>query len=100
MDDPYGWRDGFQQPHIEPGQSNAWSGWIKYQVPDRATLEDIQVAGWFLNYGTAYWNLVPRQVVQVTPTQTPVPIQQRPLQVVQRISDRPGAAEIDGRQRG
>jgi hypothetical protein len=98
--DPYGWRDGIEMPYIQTGKSNSWSGWIKYQVPGNATLEDIQVSGWFLNHGTCYWNLVPRSFVQVEPTSTPAPTAAPVREVISRTSDRPGAAVIDGRQRG
>ena len=99
--DPYGWKDGFAEPRIEPGQSNAWSGWIKYQVPEKATLQDIQVAGWFMNYGTPYWNLVPRNITQVLPipAATVITIQVPQQQAVDRTGERPGAAVMGGRQR-
>ena len=99
--DPYGWRDGIEMPYIQTGKSNSWSGWIKYQVPDSAELKDIRVAGWFLNHGTAYWNLVATNFSQVTATPTPaaggiqIPVQQD----VERRSDQPGAPVIDGRIR-
>ena len=98
--DPYGWRDGIEMPYIQTGKSNSWSGWIKYQVPDNATLEDIQVSGWFLNHGTCYWNIIPRSFVQVEPTPVPaltaVPISG---EVISRTSDRPGSPVIEGRER-
>jgi hypothetical protein len=97
--DPYGWKDGYLQPRIEPGESNAWSGWIIYQVPEKAKLKDIQVAGWFMNYGTAYWNLVPREVVQVIQTPAPAPEIPGTLQVVERVGERPGSQQITRRQR-
>ena len=97
--DPYGWRDGYAQPRIEPGRSNAWSGWITYQVPEKAELRDIQVAGWFMNYGTAYWNLVPREVVQVTQVPAPAPVVPKVLQVIERAGERPGSQQVSGRQR-
>lgn len=100
--DPYGWRDGFQMPYIVTGKSNSWSGWIKYQVPVAAELQDIQVLGGFSNYGTPYWNLVDRDVIQVEQTSTPRPAPTRaPVwEVANRASDRPGAPVINGRQRG
>lgn len=99
--DPYGWKDGFYQPRIEPGKSNAWSGWIKFQVPEKASLEDIQIAGWFLNYGTAYWNLVPRSIgqVQEIPTVTAKVTPQITGQAIDRIGERPGSEIIEGRKR-
>jgi hypothetical protein len=98
--DPYGWRDGIEMPYIQTGKSNSWSGWIKYQVPSAAELKDIRVAGWFMNHGTAYWNLVDVSFVQVAPTPIPAPTIRPDQQVVNRVSDQPGAPEIDGRQRG
>ena len=97
--DPYGWRDGIEMPYIQTGKSNGWSGWLKYQVPSAAELQDIQVAGWFYNHGTPYWNLVDREFVQVEPTPTPAPTQAPVREVVERMSDRPGAPVIDGRIR-
>jgi hypothetical protein len=98
--DPYGWRDGIEMPYIQTGKSNSWSGWIKYQVPDSAELKDIRVAGWFLNHGTAYWNLVATNFSQAAATPTPAGVTQTPVQQdVERISDRPGAPVIDGRIR-
>ena len=98
--DPYGWRDGIEMPYIQTGKSNSFSGWIKYQVPSAAELQDIQVSGWFYNHGSPYWNLVDREVVQVIPTLTPAPTPAPVREVMNRMSDRPGAPVIDGRQRG
>lgn len=97
--DPYGWRDGIEMPYIQTGKSNSWSGWIKYQVPAAAELQDIQVSGWFLNHGLCYWNLLDREVVQVIQTPTPAPTPGPVREVFSRYSDRPGAPVIDGRER-
>lgn len=101
--DPYGWRDGIQMPYITTGKSNSWSGWITYQIPENAELADIRVSGWFLNHGTAYWNLIERNFTQTAPVTVEavgivIPNRQAP---VERVSDS-GAVRQDiiGRSRG
>lgn len=86
--DPYGWKDGYYQPRIEPGKSNALSGWILYQVPEKANLKDLQVVGWFMNRGTAYWNLAARNITQVTLTTAPV-FTETEISIIQRIGENP-----------
>lgn len=102
--DPYGWRDGYIQPRIEPGRSNAWSGWIRYQVPERATLQDLQLAGWFDNFGSVQWNLVKRNITQASATVMPG-INVTPVQLVKRVSENRNVIttvtqdQINGRKR-
>ena len=50
-----------------PGTSNAWNGYLIYQVPATFTIEKMQIAGWFGYYGTAWWNLQPPVVLQNNP---------------------------------
>jgi hypothetical protein len=61
-DDPFGYRDGLEQGRITPG--DPFDGYIIYQVPASIRVEDIRIAGWFRNFGTAYWNLVNRSFDQ------------------------------------
>lgn len=82
--DPYGWRDGYIQPRVEPGRSNAWSGWIRYQVPDGAMLQDLQLAGWFDNFGSVQWNLVKKNITPVTVTPG---LTITPVQLIKRINE-------------
>lgn len=65
--DAYGYSDGIMKTRMEPGKSNAWSGYIIYQVPETSTHKDMQIAGWFDYFGTAYWNLQPRVYIQDSP---------------------------------
>lgn len=59
----YSWELWNQRIRMEPG--NPWDGFVLYQVPVEATLDDIQIGGWFGYYGTAWWNLKDRFVEQV-----------------------------------
>jgi hypothetical protein len=61
-DDVFGYHDGEEMDRITPGQP--FEGYIIYQIPASIQPEDIRVAGWFRNFGTAYWNLVNRTVIQ------------------------------------
>ena len=58
----YGWKDEFELDRHEPGST--WDGFLMFQIPFDAKPEDIQIAGWFRNYGTAVWNLVDREIDQ------------------------------------
>jgi len=58
----YGWKDEHELDRHEPGTT--WDGFMLFQIPHDAKLEDIQIAGWFRNYGTAVWNLVDREIDQ------------------------------------
>jgi hypothetical protein len=66
-DEAYGYKEGIALERMEPAKSNAWSGYIIYQVPSDTKLKDIQIAGWFGYFGTAYWNLEPKPYIQQSP---------------------------------
>ena len=65
--DAYGYYDGLEMNRMIPGTSNAWNGYLIYQVPATFTIEKMQIAGWFGYYGTAWWNLQPPVVLQNNP---------------------------------
>lgn len=56
----YGWKDEIELIRQEPGPSNAWDGFIMYQIPAAATENDIRVfaSSW---YGYGVWYLAPHQ---------------------------------------
>jgi hypothetical protein len=60
----YGYIDGWEQGRMVTGESNAWNGFLIYQVPVDANLQDIRIAGWFGYFGTAWWNLQAREFEQ------------------------------------
>lgn len=61
--DVYGYQEGLEMNRMVPGKSNAWIGYLLYQVPAKANLSDIQVSGNFYNH-RAYWNLEKKDYVQ------------------------------------
>lgn len=65
--DAYGYQDGLVMNRMEPGKSNAWNGYIIYQVPKTSELKDMQILGWFGYHGTAIWNLKPVAYIQNSP---------------------------------
>jgi hypothetical protein len=66
-DEWYGWKDGHELDRLEPGKSNAFDGFIIYQVPLQTNPEDLRLAGWFGFYGTAIWYLSPHDILQESP---------------------------------
>lgn len=60
----YGWKDEKEMGRMEPGRSNAFDGYILYQIPEQAQPEDIRVAGWFGYWGTAIWHLAKSEINQ------------------------------------
>jgi hypothetical protein len=58
----YGWKDENEMDRMVPGETV--EGYILFQVPEDAQPEDIQVAGFFRNWGTAVWNLVDHEIDQ------------------------------------
>lgn len=63
----YGWKDEIELDRQEPGLSNAWDGFIIYQIPAAVTENDIRVfaPSW---YGYGIWHLTPHQgLKQVRP---------------------------------
>lgn len=86
-DDIYGWKEGIEQGRIEPGESNAYNGYLKFQIDNSLKPEDLRLSGWFGYWGTAWWNLVPKEFIQ-DETWT-----RRPAAMVtpsdERLSDRP-----------
>ena len=65
--DAYGYQDGLVMNRMEPGISNAWNGYIIYQIPKTSELKDMQILGWFGYHGTAIWNLKPVAYIQNSP---------------------------------
>lgn len=57
----YDWQGGrescYNQHWLRWGKSNAWDGYIVYQVPVDAKPEDLKVVGNFESFGTAWWKL-------------------------------------------
>jgi len=48
-----------QQEYILTGRSNAWDGYIVYQIPSDTNLDELKIAASFDNLGgNAYWKLV------------------------------------------
>lgn len=60
----FGWKEGYELSRLEPGISNAWDGFILYQIPSGAGPEDLRIAGWFGYYGTPVWYLTPHEIRQ------------------------------------
>jgi hypothetical protein len=65
--DVYGYQDGLVMNRMEPGKSNAWNGYIIYQIPKTSELKDLRLLGWFGYHGYAIWNLKPYGYIQETP---------------------------------
>ena len=85
--DAYGYNDGLEMNRMVPGMSNAWNGYIIYQVPSTFTIEDMQIAGWFGYYGTAWWNLKPRVVTQNKIIERPQFVEVQTMHVQTLIED-------------
>jgi len=60
----YGWKDEHELNRVEPGRSNAFDGYLLYQIPTEAQPEDIRIAGWFGYWGTAVWHLTRTEIRQ------------------------------------
>jgi hypothetical protein len=60
---PWAWKDGDELDRMCPGPSEAWDGYIIYQVPENAAPEDIRIAGGFYA-GTPIWWLTPHTIDQ------------------------------------
>lgn len=58
----YGWKDEHELDRMVPGETV--EGFVLFQIPDATLPEEVQVAGYFRNYGTAVWNLVEREIDQ------------------------------------
>lgn len=86
--DPYGWRDGYFVPRLEPGKSNALTGFIAFQIPAAARLQDLQVSGWFMNFGGARWNLIARNITQET-IAPEIPLVISPTKAIERRNENP-----------
>jgi hypothetical protein len=98
---PYGWTDGIKSPRLETLESNAWSGYIKYQVPEKAELDDITVMMSAINK-TVSWSLSPREIVQVQPALTVQPVRtmnQTAYTQPDRVGDSPGSPVVTLRER-
>nr|WP_321352497.1 hypothetical protein [uncultured Methanoregula sp.] len=90
-DEAYGFKEGLEQTRMIPGKSNAYYGYLIYQIPAKYEMKDIQIAGWFGYYGTAIWNLSPRLYIQRSPEyQKIIEREQRRQEIAQgqRLSDR------------
>ena len=60
----FGWKDENEMDRMEPGISNAFEGYILWQIPEEAEPEDILVSGDFRNNGAAFWHLTDTRIVQ------------------------------------
>jgi len=49
-----------QRGYLHLGASNAWDGYIVYQIPADEEIEDLYVVGGFSGLGRAYWKLTER----------------------------------------
>jgi hypothetical protein len=75
--DAYGFRDGIEQTRMESMKSNAWNGYLIFQVPRTSTFKDMQILGWFGNSGSAWWNLELCEIVQESPEYLEVQLREK-----------------------
>lgn len=65
--DAWGFKDGLELDGQDPGQSNAMQGYLIFQIPRSMQLKDIQIIGWFGDWGRAWWNLDYKPYIQQSP---------------------------------
>jgi hypothetical protein len=55
----FGWDNIMQETDQLSGASNAWDGYVLYEIPRGTAPADLRVCGWFDYYGTAVWHFTP-----------------------------------------
>ena len=60
----YGWKDQNEMGRMEPGRSNAFDGYLIFQVGKDVEPEDIRIAGNFWSFGLGIWHLTETEIDQ------------------------------------